>query len=172
MQKDVRKFGYSDKRGRVNTSNDPYLDEAGLPEPSLCSECGAIYRKKRWAMDAEEAARLQKSGAAKQVICPACRKISDRYAEGFVTLHGDYLWEHEKEIRNMLRNEENKAMAKNPLARIISMERSADDLLIETTEEKLAEHLGRALHKAHQGELKVTWADDHAVCRVDWRRDG
>ncbi len=172
MQKDVRKFGFSDKRGRVNTSNDPYLDEAGLPEPSLCSECGAVYRKKRWAIDAALAAELRHAGSVNQVVCPACRKISDRYAEGFVALHGAYLWEHEREIRNMLRNEETKAMAKNPLERIISMERSADDLLIETTEEKLAEHLGRALHKAHQGELKVTWADDHAVCRVDWRRDG
>jgi NMD protein affecting ribosome stability and mRNA decay len=171
MQKDVRKFGTSDKRGRVNTSNDPYLDQAGLPEPALCPECGAVYRKKRWFIDTEEAAQLELSGAAKQVVCPACRKIKDGYAEGFVTLQGAYLWQHEAEICNMLRNEEQRAMAKNPLERIISMGRSADDMLIETTEEKLAEHLGRALHKAHQGELKVTWADDHAVCRVDWRRE-
>ncbi len=171
MQKDVRRFGTSDKRGRVNTSTDPYLDQAGLPEPALCSECGAVYRKKRWFFDTEEAAQLKRSAATRNVVCPGCRKIKDRYAEGFVSLHGDYLWQHEAEIRSMLRNEENKAMAKNPLSRIISMERSADDMLIETTEEKLAEHLGRALHKAHQGELKVTWADDHAVCRVDWRRD-
>ncbi len=172
MQKDVRKFGISDKRGRLNTSNDPYLDEAGIAEPALCSECGAVYQKKRWVIDAEESAALQKSGAAQQVVCPGCRKIRDGYAEGFVTLQGSYLWQHEAEICNLIRNEESRAMSKNPLERIISMERSQDDLLIETTEEKLAEHLGRALHKAHQGELKVTWADDHAICRVEWRRDG
>jgi NMD protein affecting ribosome stability and mRNA decay len=171
MQKDIRKFGTSDKRGRVNTSNDPYRAQTGLPEPALCSECGAVYRKKRWFLDAEEAAQLKRSDATRRVVCPGCRKINDRYAEGFVALHGAYLWQHEAEIRNMIRNEEHKAMAKNPLGRIISMERSADDMLIETTEEKLAEHLGRALHKAHQGEIKVTWANDHAVCRVDWRRD-
>ena len=112
MQKDVRKYGISDKRGRVSTSNDPYLDEAGLPEPSLCSGCGAVYRKKRWAMDADVAAELRHAGTAHQVVCPACRKISDRYAEGFVTLHGAYLWEHEREIRNMIRNEESKAMGR------------------------------------------------------------
>jgi NMD protein affecting ribosome stability and mRNA decay len=172
MQKDVRRFGTSDKRGRLNTSNDPYLDQAGLSEPAVCSECGAVYRKKRWFINAEEAAQLQSAGATQQVVCPACRKIKDRYAEGFVTLQGTYLWQHEAEIRNIIRNEELKAMAKNPLERIISMERSADDLLIETTEQKLAEHLGRALHKAHQGEIKVTWDDDHAVCRVAWCRDG
>ncbi len=171
MQKDVKKFGISDKRGRLNTSNDPYLAGTGLAEPSFCRVCGAVYRKKRWVMDAEEAAHLESSNSGHAVVCPACRKISDNYAEGVITLYGSYLWEHEDEIRNMLRNEENRVMDKNPLARIISMNRSEGNLQIETTEEKLAEHLGRALHKAHQGELKVTWADDHAVCRVDWHRD-
>ena len=33
-----------------------------------------------------------------------------------------------------------------------------------------AEHLGRALHKSHQGELKVSWSEDHDVCRVTWER--
>ncbi len=171
MQKDTRKFGISDKRGRYNTSNDPYLDDSGLAEPSLCRVCGAVYQKKRWVIDDTESVRLQQGSETHQVVCPACRKIADHYAEGTVTLHGTYLWEHETEIRNILRNEENRVMSKNPLARIISMEQADGNLLIETTEEKLAEHLGRVLHKAHQGELKVTWASDHAICRVDWHRD-
>jgi hypothetical protein len=37
-----------------------------------------------------------------------------------VTLRGDYVWDHEEEIRNILTNEEEKAMAKNPLERIIA----------------------------------------------------
>lgn len=171
MRKDPRKFGISDKRGRAETSADPYLNGAGLAEPSLCETCGAIYRKKRWFIDAAEAEELKRCPGTERVVCPACRKINDRYAEGYVALRGSYLWEHEAEIRNMIKNEESKAMAKNPLERIISMERSGDDLLIETTEEKLAEHLGRAINKAHQGELQVTWTDDHAICRVSWQRE-
>ncbi len=171
MQKDVRKFGISDKRGRQNTSRDPYRDEAGLKEPALCRECGALYRNKRWVLNPEEVDAVRKDPCLTSVICPACRKIRDGYAEGFVTLQGDYLWRREGEIRNLIRNEELRAMEKNPLERIIGMDVSADTLKIETTEEKLAEHLGRALHKAHQGELNVTWSDDHAVCRVEWRRD-
>ncbi len=171
MQKDARKFGISDKRGRFNTSNDPYLNDSGLAEPSVCRVCGAVYQKKRWVIDTAEAARLEHGSKVQQVVCPACRKIADHYAEGSVMLHGDYFWAHEAEIRNILRNEENRVMSKNPLARIISMEKEDGSLLIETTEEKLAEHLGRGLHKAHQGELKVSWTSDHAICRVDWHRD-
>ncbi len=169
MRKDAR-FSTGDKRGRVETSADPYLCEAGLKEPSLCKTCGAVYRKKHWYLDPGEAEALKRDGTAQEVSCPACRKIQDRYAEGFVVLRGAYLWEHEEEIRNLLKHEETKAMAKNPLERIIMMERVGDDMQIETTEEKLAEHLGRAVSKAHQGELKVSWSDDHAVCRVAWER--
>lgn len=170
MQKNVDKFGISDKRGRVKTSQDPYLPEEGLKEVSLCETCHAVYRNKRWYLDEEEFLDLKESEDVRWVTCPACRKIAERYPEGIVTLRGAYLWAHEEEIRNILKNEESKAMAKNPLERIIRMDREGDDLIIETTEEKLAEHLGRALHKAHQGDLQVSWSEEHSVCRVTWER--
>jgi len=170
MTRDVQKHGINDKRGRVQTSSDPYLPEGGLEEPALCENCRAVYRNKRWTLDPEEYEAVQASENVQRVTCPACRKIAEHYPEGVVTLRGDYLWDHEEEIRNILRNEENRAMAKNPLERIIRMEREGDDLVIETTEEKLAEHLGRALHKAHQGHLDVTWSDNHSLCRVTWER--
>lgn len=170
MTRDVRKFGISDKRGRIKTSADPYLPAEGHKEPAICRSCEALYRNKRWYLDPVAVSRLQAEGGAETVTCPACQKIAEHYPEGVVTLRGDYLWDHEEEIRNILRNEENKAMAKNPLQRIMRMDREGGDLIIETTEEKLAEHLGRALHKAHQGELRVSWTDDHSICRVTWER--
>ncbi len=170
MQKDVRKFGISDKRGRAKTSEDPYIPEEGRAEPAICETCHALYRNKRWYLDPKMVAECQDDPGVHRVTCPACQKIAERYPEGIVTLSGGYLWDHEEEIRNILRNEENKAMARNPLERIMSMEREGDDLVIKTTEEKLAEHLGRALHRAHQGELSVTWTDEHSVCRVNWER--
>jgi NMD protein affecting ribosome stability and mRNA decay len=171
MRKDARKYGISDKRGRAETSADPYLRAEGPREPAICPGCRAVYRHKRWTLDRQDYDRLANDAAVQRVRCPACRKIEDRYAEGYVTLRGAYFQAHEKEIRNMLKNEETKAMAKNPLERVISMEREGDELRIETTEEKLAEHLGRALNKAHQGDLTVTWSDDHAICRVTWQRE-
>lgn len=170
MQKDVRKFGISDKRGRVKTSADPYFSAEALKEPAICEGCNALYRNRRWQIDPQAVETESANPQVSRVTCPACQKIAERYAEGVVTLRGGYLWNHEKEIRNILRNEENRAMTKNPLQRIIRMEREGDALIIETTEEKLAEHLGRALHSAHQGELSVTWSDQHSLCRVDWER--
>lgn len=170
MQKNVEKFGISDKRGRARTSDDPYIPEEGLREETICTECHAIYRDKHWFLDENLFAKLMMDDNSSKGLCPACRKIADRYPEGIVTLRGEYLWEHEKEIRNILGNEAQKALAKNPLERIIRMEREGDAMIIETTEQKLAEHLGRALNKAHQGDLNINWATDHDVCRVTWER--
>ncbi|NIQ97316.1 MAG: hypothetical protein GWN87_26440 [Desulfuromonadales bacterium] len=170
MQKNVDKFGISDKRGRARTSKDPYIPEEGRKEETICTDCKAIYRDKHWFLDNELFEKLDGDGSVNRTTCPACRKIADRYPEGIVTLRGGYLWDHETEIRNIISNEEEKAMAKNPLERIMTMEREGDAMIIETTEQKLAEHLGRALNKAHQGELDISWAKDHAVCRVTWER--
>ena len=87
-----------------------------------------------------------------------------------MTLSGSYLWKHEEEIQRILKNEEHKALAKNPFERIIRSHRDNDKLVIETTENKLAEHLGRVLHKAHQGELNISWSGDPDICRVSWER--
>jgi NMD protein affecting ribosome stability and mRNA decay len=169
-RKDSGKFGISDKRGRVKTSADPYILEEGFKEPALCESCHALYRNKRWYLDPEEFAAVRGDPSVHQVVCPACQKIAEHYPEGVVTLRGAYLWDHEEEIRNILHNEEDKARAKNPLERIIRMDREGDELVIETTEEKLAEHLGRILHRAHHGALNIAWDQDHDLCRVTWER--
>ena len=88
-------------------------------------------------------AESERPEQAYATVCPSCQKIADSFALGIVTLQGDYLWQHEEDIRNMLLNEEQKVRSKNPLARIMRLEREGDRLVIETTEQKLAEHLGR-----------------------------
>jgi NMD protein affecting ribosome stability and mRNA decay len=170
MQRNVEKFGISDKRGRKRTSDDPYLPDAGLREPAICQSCQALYRHKRWQLEPEMTTELQNDPDVQWVTCPACQKTAEHYPEGIITLRGDYLWDHEYEIRNILQNEVERVMAKNPIARIMSMETEGDALVIETTEQKLAEHLGRALNRAHRGDLQVDWSGSPRVCRVSWER--
>lgn len=172
MQKHVGTFGISDKRGRTATSTDPYQTPLGSNEPARCSQCQAVYLNKRWQQ--ESSATTEKKASHKSelrsVVCPACRKTADGYVQGVMTLRGSYLWTHVTEICNLLRHAEERVRVKNPLERILRMEQEGDTLVIETTADKLVEHLGRALHKAHQGELHVTWNDGHEACRVQWAR--
>jgi hypothetical protein len=43
MKKDTRKFGISDKRGRQQTSLNPFMPQEGLKEPSICTSCKTVY---------------------------------------------------------------------------------------------------------------------------------
>ena len=170
MKKDTRKYGNSSKRGRQQTNLDPFMPQEGMKEPSLCTSCKTVYQQKHWAIDPAEYGRLERDPKTNWISCPACQKIAAGYPEGIVTLSGSYLWEHEEEIQQILKNEEHKALAKNPFERVIRKIRDNDKLVIETTEKKLAEHLGRVLHKSHQGKLNISWVGDPDICRVKWER--
>lgn len=170
MQRSVEKFGISNKRGRPPTSSDPYQPETGFKDSTICQECFAVYRHKRWQLDPDMVKKLENSPMAHWVTCPGCRKVAENYPEGVVTLRGDYLWDHEKEIRNILHNEADRITAKNPLAKIVDMASDSDGLVIKTTEQKLAEHLGRFLNRAHGGQLHLDWSGSPRICRVSWER--
>jgi hypothetical protein len=170
MKKDVRKYGTSNKRGRQPTSLDPFMSQASPKEPSLCISCKTVYQQKHWSLDPIAYQRLEKDSKTNRISCPACQKIAGRYPEGILTLSGSYLWEHEAEIQQILKNEEQKAMAKNPFERFIHKHRDGDKIIIETTEKKLAEHLGRVLLKSQQGTLDIAWSGSPEICRVSWQR--
>jgi hypothetical protein len=89
---------------------------------------------------------------------------------GSTALHARRSLRVTEEIQRILKNEEHKALEKNPFERVIRKIRDDDKLVIETTDKKLAEHLGRVLHKAHRGKLDISWAGDPNLCRVSWER--
>ncbi len=169
MKRNVNIFGISDKRGRVETCPDPYLPPQGL-KTALCERCHAVYHQKSWHRDADSYALLRDDPETTRLLCPACQKQNENFPAGILTLQGAYLWEHEEEIRNILNNRAQSVQSRNPLQRIMRMEKSEEQLVIETTDSKLAERLGRALQHAHRGELKIDWGGKQ-TCRVDWQRD-
>jgi len=163
------KFSQAGKRGRVPTRRDPFLPDEALAGAHVCPVCHAVYRDRHWSLNPKAYAEVV-AGDHQETTCPACLKMEQVYAEGVVTLGGDYLWQHEDEIRNLIRNTEQQALQQNPLERIIRMERRGEDLVVETTDVKLAEHFGRVIHRAHQGELQLSWSGTPATCRVKWQR--
>jgi len=162
----------------VKTDSDPYLAKEGFHGVALCKECHAIYKNKHWIFDEEEFKRLSilpfceaRNKNIASVICPACQKIKDKYAEGVVTLRGDFLKKHKEEILNLIRNEENRAKVFNPLERVIEIEESDDKIVITTTNEKIAQRIGREVYKAYQGDVKYKWSHDNKMVRVEWSRE-
>ncbi len=154
----------------IDTCKDPYLLNEGNHDMDICKQCHAIYHNKRWYLDEELYAKNIDLPSAVLVTCPACQKIKDNFPGGIVTLTGDFLQEHKKDILNLIRNEEERARDVNPLERIIKINNDSKKTEISTTNEKLAQRIGRKIKKAFSGEVEYKWSQGTKLLRVVWSR--
>ncbi len=157
-------------RRNVEAFTDPYIQDEKVPDGSVCSRCGSAKSAGRW-YPPERLPEPTRGVESHEVLCPACRKLRDRVPGGVVRITGSFIWDHEEEILNLIRNESSKALSVNPLERIMSLEYGDGAIEIATTNEKLAQRIGRALHKAYSGTVEYKWSEDTKLARVTWHRN-
>jgi len=160
------------RRGGDSVLNDPYLINADYNDPNICSECGAVYHNKHWEFSDEFSHNLKLRGNYADKKCPACRKIEDNYPMGLVFISGNFILGHKQSILNTIKAEEKRAMQKNPLERIMTIEKEAEDkYLVKTTTDALAHRIGKILHRSFKGELNYKFSDDQKLLRASWSRE-
>ena len=144
--------------------HDPYHAKLKLKEPTVCTECGAVFHKGRWSWAAAPA-------GAHQALCPACLRTRDEIPAAFLTLRGAFLSGHRDEILHLARHLEERERAEHPLKRIMAVEESAGEIRLSFTEAHLARNIGEAVRDAYKGELDYHYADEDIMLRVTWTRD-
>lgn len=158
-------------RRNVESYDDPYIERESPPEHTPCKLCGSVYTAGRWCLKDQVPAAKAAHADAPEITCPACRKQRDRVPGGVLKLTGGFVTDHKEEILNLIRNQSGKAQAVNPLERIMDMTSTDGELMITTTNEKLAQRIGRALHKAYSGTIEYQFSEDTKLARVNWRRE-
>jgi NMD protein affecting ribosome stability and mRNA decay len=152
---------------RTDRTPERQLDSYGLrgklPDPTVCTACGAIYRDGRWIFGSPPA-------DAHPTRCPACRRIEDDYPAGVVRISGEFAAAHGEEIRHLARNVEEREKREHALKRIMAIEQEGGALQIKTTDAKLARGIGEALEHAYRGELRYRMSEAENVLRVEWTR--
>ena len=149
---------------------DPYQPRLSPGEVAACTGCQAVYQRRHWFFDHEAYIRETMQPTTRMVLCPACQKIRDRYAEGQVTLRSSpFLTTHKDEIVRLMRNEEDRAKGFNPLERIVELREAEEGLIVTTTNEKLAQRIGRTLKSTFQGQTTYHWSDPKFLS-VEWTR--
>jgi len=157
------------KFGHAGRQEDPYQPAEGQ-EAAVCTQCRALYRSKRWSFDAPLYERLAGTDQVREVICPTCRKINDHFPEGVLTLSGEFFARHREEIVRLLEKEAGRVAQRSVADRIMQMIPEGGKLVVETTSEKMAQHLGRAVYKAYKGDLHFRWGEVERFVRVYWSR--
>jgi hypothetical protein len=154
-----------EKGQRTPRSMDVYRSKDGVGGAAYC-ECGAVFSNKRW----HYTARGTSPQGEQRVVCPACHRIADRNPAGIVTLKGSFFADHGAEIDNLIKNTAEAAVMKNPLGRIMDINREKEGVTITTTDAKLAQKIGREVFKSHGGDLQFTWSHDVGPVRISWSR--
>ncbi len=140
-----------------------YREGDKSPGPVVCQECGVLHANGRWSW--EEAPEQ-----AGETICPACRRIADRYPAGYIELSGSFFDERRDEVLNLVRNVEEREKAERPLERIMMVEAGQNHTLVTTTGIHVARRIGEALGRAYKGDLSYQYADGEKRIRVYWQR--
>ncbi|MDH5641060.1 MAG: BCAM0308 family protein [Nitrospira sp.] len=153
---------------KEHPQHDPYAMRKAPKGPAICRKCLAIYADKRWHFDEVRAAKLAASPRTQKLVCPACQKVKDDYPEGTVTLKWSSLPDYEDEIRGLIANVEKRALSVNPLDRVMKIVKRKKDLEVQTTKDRLAQRLGRALVRSYKGKAAYMWAHRDMMLRVTW----
>lgn len=158
-------------RRKIESYYDPYLTDLQPNEVAICRECRSVYAAKRWELESQAAKDLENAKNVIETLCPACGKIRDRMPGGIVRLMGGFVSQHEDEIVNLLHHQNDAAMEGNPLERIMDIEETGGGMVVMTTNERLAQKIGRALHKSYAGTVEYKWSKGTKLARVNWVRD-
>ena len=141
--------------------HDNYKAKGKLPEPSVCTQCGAVFHKGRWQW-------ISSPAGAHAVTCPACHRMHDHFPAGFLTLKGSFIKDHRDEVMNLVHNEEKREQSEHPMKRIMAVDEIGADVLVTTTDIHLARSIGDALHRAYKGELEYHYNPEQNLLRVEW----
>jgi NMD protein affecting ribosome stability and mRNA decay len=144
--------------------HDPYHARLKLKEPSICSDCGAVFQRGRWQWGNAPL-------GAHQVLCPACARTRDEMPAAYLTMRGAYIRKHLDEIMHLVRNHTQRERGEHPLKRIMHIEESDTGTILSFTEARLARDIGEALHHAYKGDLEYHYADEDVLLRVNWIRE-
>ena len=142
-------------------------------EPAVCALCGALYFKRRWiSADHTHVAENRHFRPPIVTTCPTCIQIQGGTPSGYVFIDGAFFRSHRDSVETLLRNEAERAVEDNPLARIMLWnEDNKQKLTLSTTTEHLAMRLGHALEKAFHGTVEYDFSHENKLARVTWRRD-
>jgi hypothetical protein len=146
-------------------NHDPYFTRTKLRDPSVCAQCGVVFHNGIFGWTSPIPPDSVK------MVCPACRRISDDFEGGVVTLEGLFLESHRQDIMNIIKNTENAQKARRPLDRIMKITDSPHKIEVTTTYEHLARRIGEAVNNACKGTLELQYGEGKKHIRVRWRRD-
>jgi len=145
--------------------HDPYRATTKQKGPVRCKECGVTYLRGLWRWQGTM------PPAPATTVCPACRRVNDRYPAGEVTVSGSFIPAHSAEIEHLIRHTAERESQEHPLHRIMALKKTRGAIEVTTTDVHLPHRIGHALKDAWGGGLATHYDDHGYYARVTWERN-
>ncbi len=129
--------------------------------PSRCPECGLPYGGARFGWGGG------KPGAHAE-RCPACGQVHDEFPGGTVILRGPVFGRRRKEVLEWVAAVETRIDRDHPGKLIESIEPREAEVLVRTSDARVARRIGDALCKAFGGALEYRYPHPPTVLNVEW----
>ncbi len=148
---------------------------AGREGAIRCGSCGAIYFDKHWHSPAVLAGDMDITWL-KAGMCEECRAQKKKTSSGVayageVVLDGEFSPTEKVEILGLIRNVGKRAIARDPMDRIVRIAESGGAVRAYTSENQLAVAIGKQVHRSHKGgKLTITWSEGDKLVRVHWTK--
>jgi NMD protein affecting ribosome stability and mRNA decay len=137
-----------------------------------CPRCGAVHDGHRWIPEPDDDLRRLLAKELHEItLCPGDRRLEKGQVEGVVTLKGSFMRQHLSEIKNLIGRVAREGRRRNVSSRIYEITEEDGAMVIETTDEHLAERMGKEVERAFKGKLEIKWQEKDTFARVVWQRD-
>lgn len=121
----------------------------------ICKKCSNAYFKKSWRHDLEGVKEINKDLPIHFVLCPACQMIENRQYEGRITMK-NVPEKIADELDKMIRHSADQAYGVDPLDRLIDIKKSGNVWVVTTTENELANKLGKKIKQTFRAKKVET----------------
>lgn len=138
----------------------------------VCPDCSAVYFDKAWHHALEEdLGHLREDKNIQFKICPACRMKRDKIFEGELVINmASIAPKTGEEIMKIIENSDKQAQDKDPLDRILWIEKDKKEIRVFTSENQLAVRMGKKLKSSIKGStIKIARSHEEDVIRVYWK---
>jgi hypothetical protein len=151
-------------RAQLDAPQDPYKAIKKPDEPTVCPQCGAVYRDGRWHWS-------ERPIGAHEALCQACHRINDHYPAGVITFTGAFVAQHKGEMLRLARHQEEIEKKEHPANRIIDIEEGPEQLVINTTDIHLPRRIVEAQKRTWRGKSEYHYDEHGYFVRANWHRD-
>ena len=146
-----------------DSRKDVYREITTLKEFTLCSICGAVFINGRWTWHKVPEENIK-------VVCPACRRINDKFPAGHIQIKGNFCRNHKTEILNLIKNIEKLEKTERPMERIMNINEERTQTSVTTTGIHIARRIGEAISKSYDCNFSFQYGDEEKSIRVQCSR--